>query len=82
MDKGNATQNPHKTQSDGISMGADQGIHHADKDHISTENKVNLKNNNEHTLNHADGKMNQMLQTDRPVSPAETDHSHHPVPEH
>jgi Cu2+-exporting ATPase len=82
MDKENTTQNPHKTQSEGALVGDDHGTHHAHKDHIPTENKGNPKNNNEHTHNHAQGKMNQMPQADRPVSPAETQHSHHSMPEH
>ncbi|MBC3898958.1 cadmium-translocating P-type ATPase [Acetobacterium malicum] len=60
-------------------MGDEHGTHHAHKDHIPTEN---LKKNNEHTHNHAHGKMNQMPQADRPVSPVEKKHSHHPIPEH
>ncbi len=82
MDKENTTQNPHKTQSEGALVGDDHGTHHAHKDHIPTENKGNPKNNNEHTHNHSHGKMNQMPQADRPVSPAEMGHSHHPLPEH
>ncbi|MDZ5726843.1 MULTISPECIES: copper-translocating P-type ATPase [unclassified Acetobacterium] len=79
MDKENTTQNPQKTQSEGALMGDEHGTHHAHKDHIPTEN---LKKNNEHTHNHAHGKMNQMPQADRPVSPVEKKHSHHPIPEH
>lgn len=79
MNKENTTQNPQKTQSEGALMGDEHGTHHVHKDHIPTENP---KKNNEHTHNHAHGKMNQMPQADRPVSPVEKKHSHHPIPEH
>ena len=82
MDKENTTQNPQNNRSEGTLMGDDQGTHHAHKDHIPPGKKEITKNNNEHTHNHAPGKMNQMPQADRPVSPAEKEHSHHPVPEH
>ncbi|MEO1814433.1 MAG: copper-translocating P-type ATPase [Acetobacterium sp.] len=62
-------------------MGDDHGTHHAHKDHMPPENKENPKKNNEHTHNHAHGKMNQMPQADRPISPVENKHSHHPMPE-
>lgn len=79
MNKENTTQNPQKTQSEGALMGDEHGNHHVHKDHIPTENP---KKNNEHTHNHAHGKMNQMPQADRPISPVEKKHSHHPIPEH
>ena len=82
MDKENTTQNPQQNRSKETLMGDDQGTHHAHKDHRIPENREIAKKNNEHTHNHADGKMDQMPQADRPVSPAEKEHSHHPLPEH
>ena len=79
MDKENTTHNPPQNRSEGTLMGDDQGAH---KDHIPPGNKEITKNNHEHTHNHAPGKMNQMPQAERVVSPVETQHSHHPVPEH